>query len=490
MKYWQIFGVVFSLFLHSNAQKISAFVDSKNIEVGDILRYTVKISGTNQAPSPKFPQFKHFQQLAGIEISKESGNMGESSISYTKFYTPNKTGKFRTASFKYSYAGQTFLTPIFKITVSEISGNTPKKKNDTDIFGQFEDMFNDIFDDFRPKRNKKIFEDFDVNVQMVNKLSKEEVYVGEQVLQEAVLLIERKDQRNIELSSEEIIKLQQKLKENGFWQEVLQFSVLPSENITLGGKNYVAIVLFKAYLFPLSPQNYVYKDISMKVDKVIRAKGANIFDNLLSSNKKYKAITITANDTKLKIKALPKTNLQNATAVGQFKIDASFKKNQLKAGEILDLLVSIEGNATPALIPQPNVDFPESFQVYEPTSDYTVSYSDYGFNVKKQFQFAAVPMETGKFRIPPIKFNFFDPKAKKYRTIKTKSLEISVKGTNVEMLKLQDAGIQNYYKDNLEHADDELRMTSNQRNHWAILFVLLPFLIAGGIWVYRTGKSI
>lgn len=118
-------------------------------------------------------------------------------------------------------------------------------------------------------------------------------------------------------------------------------------------------------------------------------------------------------------------------AVGQFTIEASLDKNNLKVGESLVLTVTISGEGNIRSLPSPLYPNLEGlFRNYETEKSETVSKQGGKITGAKTYKLLLIPQVPGNpsLTIPPIRFVYFDPKAKGYMRRQTQALSAEVTG--------------------------------------------------------------
>jgi len=127
--------------------------------------------------------------------------------------------------------------------------------------------------------------------------------------------------------------------------------------------------------------------------------------------------------------------------VGQFSISATVDQKSVEVGKPITLKVRISGTGnvkTIQQIPTPQV---EAFDVYEPNVKESVDRRKSPIRGAKLFEFVMVPKEPGSRVISSLGFSFFDPHAVRYRTVRTRPIELTVTGTASESAETPLAGL-------------------------------------------------
>ena len=77
-------------------------------------------------------------------------------------------------------------------------------------------------------------------------------------------------------------------------------------------------------------------------------------------------------------------------------------------------------------IKAPEVKFPEDFEIYDPKVDNQFRLTSTGLSGSQTIEYLFIPRNAGTFKIPALKFSFFDTKTKSYKTLTTDSYELQV----------------------------------------------------------------
>lgn len=113
-------------------------------------------------------------------------------------------------------------------------------------------------------------------------------------------------------------------------------------------------------------------------------------------------------------------------AVGQFNIRGNLNKRQVKMNEAVDMVITITGYGNIKLLNPPAVVFPETIDSFDPVIGEKVYNKNKMVGGNKSFTYTLIPNKKGRQEIPSITYSFFDPKTKKYKTLKTAKTAIMV----------------------------------------------------------------
>ena len=213
----------------------------------------------------------------------------------------------------------------------------------------------------------------------------------------------------------------------GFWsQEVESPSNVDFQREEVNGTVYNSALLRRWVIIPQKAG-----DVSIDPAEIVclvnvqrRRSTGSIFDDFFGSD--YATVrqrVYTASPT-LHVTALPEgAPASFGGGVGDFSIKASISKDTLSTHDAASLVVTIAGKGNIALLEAPKVNFPPDFEVYDVKSTTSGGVT----TGTKTFEYPFIPRSHGEFTIAPVKYSFYDVKARHYRTVQTDSLRLSVK---------------------------------------------------------------
>jgi len=113
-------------------------------------------------------------------------------------------------------------------------------------------------------------------------------------------------------------------------------------------------------------------------------------------------------------------------AVGFFDIDSSISRSELDAQESLEYSVTVRGEGNLKLFELPKPQFPNAFEVYEPTRNDKISTRTSGMRGSVSEGYTLVPQNQGTYPLPTLSFSYFDPNLERYITKTTQDHVVSV----------------------------------------------------------------
>lgn len=216
---------------------------------------------------------------------------------------------------------------------------------------------------------------------------------------------------------------------NGFLKQELdqnQNKQLSYENYN--GRNYGTIVLYQVLLYPQHTGNITIDKANFEAVVRIQNKTQvrSIFDDFFDSytnvNKNIVAPAIT-----VRVNALPGSKPANFSGVvGKFAMNTSITSTQVKANEAVTLKVVISGSGNMKMIKNPEIRFPDGFEIYDPKVNNNFKVSTNGVSGSKTIEYLFIPRNAGDFVIPSAEYGYFDLQDKTYKTLKTPEYVLKV----------------------------------------------------------------
>lgn len=194
------------------------------------------------------------------------------------------------------------------------------------------------------------------------------------------------------------------------------------------GRNYFTVVLKQTVLYPQRSGKLTIE--SGKFDAVIRIpsqrKIRSIFDEFMDSYDQVKKVLVS-NPVTIDVKPLPSGKPASFSgAVGNFTMTSEINSTQVKTNDAVTIKVKISGNGNIKLIKNPEVVFPNDFDIFDPKVETDVKTTTAGVTGSKTIEYMAIPRYAGDFEIPAIAFSYFDPKSGTYKTLKSEPYKLHV----------------------------------------------------------------
>lgn len=221
---------------------------------------------------------------------------------------------------------------------------------------------------------------------------------------------------------------------NGFWsQEIEAPSNIEFTRETYENQIYNSALLRKFVLIPQQQGSVTIDpaELVCLVQMRVSSPGTSIFDGFFDD---YRTIRKKVVSKPLTVNVSPLPAGAPASfggGVGSFTMSAKLSKDSLKTHEAASLLVTLSGNGNVSLLEAPKVSFPPDMEVYD--TKVSEKMDKGGLAGSKFYEFPFIPRSHGDFVIEPIKYSYYDVNAKKYVTLQTPPINISVaKGNETE----------------------------------------------------------
>ena len=364
-----------------------------NVTTGVPFRIEVSVNAQNvRVPDPQLKGFNYYGRSTSSSMSIINGDV---TVRSSSIYTVSldKAGVYTVPAISVDYNGKKYTSNSLTITASgdDVSNNSQAANDSKGGDSQYTP----------PSSTGDLFVDVNCN--------KSEVYVGEQILMTASVY------SRYNITGVEDNKIPSFA---GFWaQDVYAPRNISFDRKVINNTEYLYTVWHKKALFA---QKQGTLEIEPYEIKFIVSDGWGFRTAKKTAKSKLKQI---------KVKALPSGKPDGfGGAVGSFSISVSADRTEVNLDEPLTVKLTVKGAGNFQLFETPKVDFPSAFEKFEPKSAENISAGANGISGTKTFSYMVIARQNGEFEIPPVKFSYFDPATKSYKTVESKPLNISVKG--------------------------------------------------------------
>ncbi|VBB45290.1 conserved exported hypothetical protein [uncultured Paludibacter sp.] len=480
-RFFLISSILFFTFLQITAQNVK-FTAEAPATVYMNTPFQLVYSVNADADDLKTPDFQFFEILAGPFSSHSSSYQiinGKTSSSVENSYTytlmAQKEGTFKIPAASISVKGEKYLSN--NLTIKVLPESKAPKNQQQQLGGDNEE---------RPVSKATSVSNDNVFVRM--SVSKTNVYEQE------AIMVTYKLYTLLDVAQFTDMKFPDF---QGFLkQEIQQPQNKQLSYESYNGKNYGTVVLYQVLLFP-------QRTGEIQIDKATftailrvqnRSQVRSIFDDFFDS---YTNVSknMVAQGAKIQVNALPLTGKPASFtgAVGNFNLNSSITSTNVKANDPVTIKVVISGTGNMKLLKNPEIKFPESFEVYDPKTDNKFSTNSTGVSGTKTIEYMFIPRHSGVYDIPSAELSYFDLKDKTYKTLRTSAYKINVaKGeggeTSVVGNYTNKEDVQQIAKDIRYIYTDKIKLKSEETPFFgSILFwmlYLIPLLITAILFVY------
>jgi hypothetical protein len=264
------------------------------------------------------------------------------------------------------------------------------------------------------------------------------------------------------------------------------------------GRNYYTTVYRQFVLFPQQSGKLSIEParFDATVEKVVQSDDPfeaffNGGGNVVSVKK-----TLTTPTININVLPLPAGKPEGFSGgVGEFNISSSINSESVKTNDAITVKLIISGTGNLKLLHDPEIKFPEDFEVYDPKVDNQSKITPEGMSGSKVIEYLAIPRHPGDYKIPGVKFSYFDTKTKSYKTLTTDDYNVHVeKGagnadnvianfTNKEDLKVLGEDIR-YIKLNDVELQERGKFFYGSTLFW-MLYIIPALILAAILIAYR-----
>lgn len=363
------------------------------------LVFSINNEGDNFEP-PKFPSFKaegpfinRGNQTSITIVNGKVTQKREISTQVIYYLTPTKKGTFTIGSASIEYDGTVYKSAPIKITITDpIQMPTYPGQQNNINFGE--------------------------GIHLVAEMSTKNPFVNEPVTVVYKLYFEPRSTvgnfRNFKAP-----------KYNDFWSQYIDMKQLRAERGKYNGKDYSMVVLRKVILYPLEAGAKTIEPFKIDLDAEVPTGRRDFFGQY---EMRVVEKSLSTGKQTISVKPLPENGkpASFSGAVGKFDFKVTPSKTALKAGESLDLEVSVSGKGNLKLFTLPKPVVPSALEMYEPSHAENVQTPLTGMVGKVSDKYTIIPQFKGKYTIKPMEFSYYDLGSKSYKTITSKEITIDV----------------------------------------------------------------
>ena len=455
------------------ADKVSFVASAPDVVVvGDQFRLSYTVT-TQKVKDFRAPSIKGFDVLIGPSRSEQSSTQivngsvsSTSSITFTYILMANTAGEFTVPGASIVADGNQMISNSVKIKVlpQDQNHNSSRRNNDNSS-------------SIQPSSNASVSNQ---DLFITATASKTNVYE-----QEAFVLTYKIYTResNLQLNNAKLPDFK------GFHSQEIEMTTnarwTPEH---YKGRNYYTTVYRQFVLFPQQSGKLFIEpaQFQMTVNKPVQS--ADPFDAFFNGGNNVIEIKkpITTPKIAINVNPLPAGKPTNFLGgVGEFNISSSINSKELKTNDAITIKLVISGTGNLKLISNPEIKFPDDFEVYDPKVDNQVRLTKEGLTGNKVIEYLAIPRHAGTYKIPGVSFSYFDIRSKSYKTLNTEDYVINVeKGagnadqvianfTNKEDLKVLGEDIR-YIKQNEVTFQPKGSFFYGSMSYW--LFYIIPAL--------------
>jgi hypothetical protein len=388
--------LVFMFFISgllSGQVSFNAKTSKKRLGINERLRidFTMNKDGDEFEP----PEFKNFSVVGGPSQSiNNSWINGVRSFSktYSYFLAPKKRGEFTIGQATIEIDGEVYKTLPVKISVSAAI-EKPKDPNDPNYIAS-------------------------EKIHLVAEVSNSKPYLNEAITVVYKLYVAQgvgvRNSREID-----------KPRYSDFWSQNIDVEGLGAQQGSYKGEDYLYVVLKKTVLYPQKTGKLNIEPLSLDVTVEVPSNRRDVFGRSFTNTVNRR---VSAGKRTINVKPLPEKGKPEgfSGAVGSFAFKLKTNKKELKTSEAFEVNLEVSGNGNLKLFKLPALILPSALEVYEPEHIEKVRTLVSGMRGRITDSYTVVPNDPGSYPIPSVSFSYFDLKSKRYKTLRSERLIITV----------------------------------------------------------------
>ena len=408
MRFWLIISFLVLSIAQVFGQAPYIRVSETNISQSTLFSISVVSENTPIREHSSFPDLEHFikKNIKGSTASNLVNGQIVTEYILTQYYEAEKAGSFKISRYKIKVNDETLHGSGLKINVTE----SEKKESSEKLIAS----------------SKKEEQEVREHVKLVLDISVDKPFVGQSFLVNLVLLTDKENKSDLEFVEiqSQIDEFRERLKPASCLENVFQQDELLTEKVTISGKEYIRMVLYKALYTPISAGDIRFPAVGFKMlrGKLIKGRGFNY-------EKSQELIVFGSEPVTIQVKELPAHALKDKVAGGRFALAASVSKNPVKVGESVLLTLRVKGNSlSPAefrIFKQKGIEF------FEPEVRENVDWKNGEPEVEYVYKYYLVPKLHGVFKLKEmLGWIYFNTTENRYDTLKPQ-IELKILGKNV-----------------------------------------------------------
>lgn len=464
------------------AQSFTAFVDKNQVAQNETFKASFRLEG-GQSNDIRYPSFDGFQVLAGPSTSTSmqivNGQVSQSST-FSFYLRPTRKGKITIGPASVKFNGKTLKSDPVSVTVGEAK-STPSTSNNQQPQNAQQS---------KQARNQSIEQQLKDKIFLRAIPSTKSLYVGDQ------LTITYKLFRRVEVSN---LTSEEPPNYGGFWVESIDIPKVTTQLEVVNGVQYRTAIIKKDILFPQRDGTLTIDPMTLACDVQVQSqqkrRRQSIFDSFFAPVETYQykfanpAIKITAKPLPASSKPADFNGM-----IGKWNLDVQVDKTETETGDPVTFRVRISGEGNIKKLPEPKMDFPPDFEVYDPNISEQTSRNKGKLGGRRTYEYLLVPRNPGEYKLPSPTFSYFDVGKRAYKQLTSPEYKLKVTG---EPQAGSSSVPSNFNKEDVEligqairHislADPQLRMETKSLAGSGLFWLglLLPLALFGGLFFWK-----
>lgn len=401
----------------ASAQKVTVSMPS-HVAVGEQfqIEYSVNTQDVRSFNPGHMPD--GVELLYGPSTSSQSSfqiinghTSSSSSVTYTYVAVATKKGAFTLPAAHANVGGKNVSSSPVKLTATGASHASSQAHNRNRRYDDDDDAYSYHHSSSRVPADEELFIHVTANKKRVHE-------------QEPVLITYKV------YTLVELTQLDGKMPDlNGFHtQEIKQPQQKAYHREEFHGRTYNCVTWSQYVVFPQMTGKLVIPEITFQGIVLHETRDPIAF--ITGRGYEEERRTIKASGLTIQVDPLPAHSGEFSGGVGRFTITGQVNKNNIKAGDPVNIRLVVSGTGNLKLIKQPEVTLPQGWDKYDAKVTDKTHLTTNGVEGNMIYDILAVPRKEGKYTIPPVKMTYYDTNSNSYKTVQTQSFSMNVEPGN------------------------------------------------------------
>lgn len=213
----------------------------------------------------------------------------------------------------------------------------------------------------------------------------------------------------------------------GFYKSDIEIKTIKQDREMYKGEQFNTGIISQMVLIPQRSGSIRPGLVEIRLPTAIPTNRRDIFGRRMTQTVDQ---TSTDNFPGITVKPLPERGKPSNFdgAVGDYSMDVSLSREELTANESVTLTIKISGTGNIKLVDIEKPEIPAAFEAYDPKYSENITVNGSGMRGSKTYEYLLIPRYGGTYKIPEIKFSYFDPRKERYETLTAPEREITVTG--------------------------------------------------------------
>lgn len=213
----------------------------------------------------------------------------------------------------------------------------------------------------------------------------------------------------------------------GFYKSDIEIKTIKQDREMYKGEQFNTGIISQMVLIPQRSGSIRPGLVEIRLPTAIPTNRRDIFGRRMTQTVDQ---TSTDNFPGITVKPLPEKGKPSNFdgAVGDYSLDVSLSREELTANESVTLTIKISGTGNIKLVDIEKPEIPSAFEAYDPKYSENITVNGNGMRGSKTYEYLLIPRYGGTYKIPEIKFSYFDPRKERYETLTAPEREITVTG--------------------------------------------------------------